>query len=62
MTVVASRRTGGADGATRSTWGLMSPDPGRLAGFRAARGRPPRDNPGVRLWTDERTDLVRVLK
>lgn len=50
------------DAPDPSTWVLMAADPARLDGFRAAGGRPPVDRPGVKLWTDERSDLLRVLK
>jgi spermidine synthase len=50
------------DMAEPSQWVVMSAVPDRLAAVRAAGGTPLPDDPGVRLWTDDRADLFRSLK
>jgi len=46
-------------------WVLLAETPerlDRLNRYRTARRRPPRDDPGLPLWTDEYASLLRVLR
>jgi len=52
---------GRPDLAEEANWVLMAV-PGRLDPFRAVGAKPLTDKPDIKLWTDDRTDLVRALR
>jgi hypothetical protein len=53
---------GRADYANPSNWVLLSPDPTKTAAFVKAGGRQLTVRPDVPLWTDDRADLLSILK